>query len=152
MRKKRAYGSQLHYSTDGVTYTQITDLRLITPSPWAKGKSDITVLESPGEGDEFMPGMNKCGELKCAAAYNEARLATLVALQVTSMATYDTDNPLYFRLRAGLGYGQATRDTLVIRGFIMEVKEKEWKNDDNIKEIEFTIQESHVGRVFTPGA
>jgi len=152
MRKKRHYGSQLHYSTDNVTYTQVTDMRMITPPPFAKDVSDITVLESPGEGDEKMPGPNKTGEIKCAAAYNEARYATLIALQTTTMASYDTDNPLYFRIRAGLGFGQATRDTLITRGFITEVKEKEYKNDNSIKEIEFTIQEANVSRAFTPGA
>lgn len=152
-RKRRAYKSRIWYSTNaGVSYTQLVDCRMIEPPNEARGKSEITTLESPDEGDEFMPGMQKSGQVKVGVFYDAARYAALRALQRVLAADYDTDAPHRFKIEAPVAYGQTTRDTLIAFGFISEVKIKELKNEDPPMEIEITIEEANVSRTFTQGA
>jgi hypothetical protein len=152
-RKQRAYGSRLSYSLDaGVTYTFVSDIRLITPPPEKRGKADITHLESPNEGDEQMPGMQATAELKCECLFHQTRYTTLRNLQKTAGSAFDTSSPPLFKIELPVLFGQTTRATMVIPGFISETTIKELKNDDNAVILEFSIQESNCGRTWTEGA
>jgi hypothetical protein len=151
-RKKRAYGTTLEYSTDGAAYTAVADVRLVSVPPRKRGPSDITHLESPAEGNEQAPGQQKCGQLKFEVFYDPARYATLLDLQRILGVNYDSTNPYYWRVKAPLGYGQATRDQNVYRGWLSEVELKELKNDDENMAIACVIEEAFVTHNYAAGA
>ena len=72
-------GLKAEYSTDGVTYVEITDLKSVTPPGLEWEKSDDTCLKSPSATKESTAGWAEGSELAYDAFLMKAQESALLA-------------------------------------------------------------------------
>ena len=88
-----AYGARLYYSEDGISYTELVDMKSIGPPPHGERPDvDVTPLADSVAARQFRQGLATAGECAYKQFYNKTRLALL--------AGYFANNTiLYWRLR-----------------------------------------------------
>lgn len=78
------YGTKLYYGSDGVSYTELTDLEEIgEPGDGDVEQVEATPLTLTSNAKEFLNGAEDPGEFQFQQKYNKTRLTTLMALKAT---------------------------------------------------------------------
>lgn len=141
--KTHPYGTNLSYSANGSTYTDLTDIVSIDPPNISVGESETTVIDSTGAYKEFIPSWAEAGELSFTCRFAKAQYNTLVGFL---RAVY------YWKITFPLISGETTASTLVGQGFITEIGITEGSAEsDDVYDVEVTIR--YTGAVtFTAGS
>lgn len=152
-KKLRAFGADIAHGTDGIAWDDALDIQSIEPPALKRKNVDTGHLNSPNEGNESMPGDKEVQAWKIVAHFTHADYAYLKDIYEVAQEDYDTSNPPYWRCRAPLLSGEATRTEWVIRGWIQELgRPKFTPGEDKPLLTEFTIMEADCEEDYTEGA
>jgi hypothetical protein len=138
-------GVKLEYSTDGSTYTEITDLKSLKPPPWTRGKSKTTNLQSTGRTHTYEPGWTEPGEATCTFYFKKAQMAGLITLN-------SVKDPAHFRITFPLIGTEATNSKLEFDGYLAGIDWDQMTIDSEDKVSCPGRLQASGGPVFTSGA
>lgn len=104
------YGATVERSTDGVSYTQIPEMKSVAVPAVETEYVEATSLDSPDGFREYVPGLKDAGTLALSAGYTAAGYEQQVADQATG-------NAIYYRTTLAPQPAQTTGDVFVFQGF-----------------------------------
>lgn len=125
--KTKSYGAVLSYSSNGSSYTALSDLYSITPPTLEAADLKLSTLESTNYTHEYAAGWIEPGECSFAGYFTKAQYSTLIGLLGST-----TDN-YYWKVTFALISGETTASTLVLRGHLKTVGFDEINIDDDGK-------------------
>ncbi len=130
-------GFQLYYSSDNISYTQITLTVLeITPFSPTYGEVEETHLESVSALKEWSAGWGDLKELKFKLKLTAAQYKSLLTIQ-TARSTY------YWRVVAPLQTGESTPMKLTAQGFLRDMAiDTIARSKDEVIMIDITVRAS----------
>lgn len=133
--KTHGYGTKLQYDADGTPpFTDLTDLRGVTPPNPERGEAEITHLESAGMAREYMASWINTGEVPFTGYYTKAQFNTLLGF-LAAGTTY------YWRVLFPLIGAEATNGYVAFQGFVKKVGFDEiTTEDDGTIKCPFTIK------------
>jgi len=138
-----AYGTRLYYSTDGSTYTELSDvLKIGSPGDPEAPEVDVTPLTPTAAWREFRLGLNKAGEFSFDQHFNKTRYSLLDGRRRLST---------YWRIIYPDNATPANASKVEFVGYIRKLTISELGNPDDIVKIMCAVQLS--GAVtFTQGS
>jgi hypothetical protein len=79
--KTHPIGTKLQFDLDGIgSYTDIADVRSVTPPSMTTGVSEVTHLLSPNNTREYVPGLIEGGEASFTIYMTKTQVPTIVSL------------------------------------------------------------------------
>lgn len=124
-------GTRFYYSSDGVTYTELSDMKELTvPSP-DEPDVDVTPLVANDDAREFRLALQVAGELDGKQFFTKTRFAALVAIKRTN---------LYWRLRFPDTTTVANQSKLEWRGWLKTPTRSPATNPDDPITIDFKVK------------
>jgi hypothetical protein len=117
-------GASLYYSDDNVTYTELTDVRLVTPPNLTRGDVDVTVLASPNAIKEYIPGWRELGELPFELLFTDDIFTDILAL-------YNDNDAYYWKIIFPLVGAEVTGAQIITVGYLKAVGISELNTEDN---------------------
>ena len=105
-----AYGGSVERSADGVTYTEIPEVKGIAVPSITTEYPEVTSLDSPDGFREYIKGLKDPGEITLTAGYTPAGMTQQLADQALAAAAY-------YRVTLRAAPSQSAGDVFTFRGF-----------------------------------
>lgn len=133
--KSTSYNAVLAYSTDDLSYTTISDVRMARVANMSKGDVNSTVLDSADHTKDFLPGWRDGGEVNITVALHKTQYSTLLGF-------FNSEAIYYWRITFNLITGESTTGSrLKAQGYVKAMDLSEVKHsDDAIIEVPITIK------------
>ncbi len=121
--KSRHYGSILRYSTNDSSYTDLTDVKSVSPPKNKRGDAEITVLDSTSFAREFMASWINGGEVTFMVYLHKTQIATLQTM-------FDAGTTYYWRCVLPLLSGESTSSYVKWQGYLNGLEVGEVSTED----------------------
>jgi hypothetical protein len=105
-----SYGATVERSTDGVTYTEIPEVKGVAVPEVEQEYPEVTNLDSPNGYREYIKGLKDAGEIEVLAGYTAAGFEQQLADNLAADA-------IYYRVTLRAQPDQITGDSFTYRGF-----------------------------------
>jgi hypothetical protein len=112
--KTHGYLSILAYSTADVTYTDLTDAKMVGMMDQDKGDVPTTVLDSPNHTEEFLPGWRKPGEIRLEVYFHKTQFNTLLGF-------FASETIYWWRLSLPLIGTETVSSKLKAQGYVKKI-------------------------------
>lgn len=113
------YGVTLSYATSsGGSYTEITDIKMLTPPNIDRGEVDITNLASPDMVKEFFPGWINIGEIPFTAYFTDTRYTLFLG---TFMEAVPEDALYWWKIQLPAVGADTVGASIVAPGFLQSM-------------------------------
>lgn len=133
--KTKSYGTTIGYSSNGSSYTSLSDVIDIKPPNFPAAKIKVSHLESSDQTHEYVRGWIDPAEGTITGYFTKAQFNTLLGLLFSGTDDY------YWKITAPLISGESTASTLVIRGHLSDVDLQSINIDDDGKiTVDYKIQ------------